>query len=371
MARTNRTIIGGLAALLVLAGVCVTCGTLWLSAGPGDEHYWVRACVTGDETMLIAGGDEAVSVELATGRVLKTVPMYVEAVACGPRGGVAYAASADMVRFPAGERAATDEPTTTNIVGVRDDGSLVHFSRGFDRGGRAIARRAPRNFAMLSVGRPGSLSAGLELVPARFGEVGAARSSGASAFFNVVGDVLPDGRLLLAAGWDGNRSPGYVEPTPWGIYAIDAGTGRVTPLVGTQTCSAHLDTSLLWKVAASPVGTLVAAAFRGGSSTRVAVYDGATLRFDLDIPGAREPTALDFSAAGDRLAVATLSDDGQRAKLTWIDLATGAPIWSSLEVDGTVHFVEHLSDGSLVFMSSRRIVMRVGPDGVPRWRQPA
>ena len=362
MNRTNQTLLGTLGALFTLCLACFMCGKNLINAEQGGDHYWTHGCVTGDEAMLVVGGDEAASIDLSTGAALETTPLFVEAVSCGAKAGVAYASSEDAVRFPSGERGATDESSTMDLVGTTRDGALVHFSRETDGKGR------PRKFARAWQGAPGVAGEALELAPALFGEVGSAHSPMPSAFINKVGNLLPDGRLVLAAGWIPNRSGDDVEAAPWGVFAIDLNAGEVTPLTGTLTCSPKLDTSLLWKVAASRDGQRVAAAFRGDGRTRVAVFEGEEALFTAELTDAREPTALEFSPEGDRLAVATLDDSGGVGKLTWLDVATGAPAWTSGELAGTVHFLQHLSDGSLVFITSKRMVARVGRDGVSRWK---
>lgn len=356
LTRTNQTVFGTLSAIFALSIGCFMCGRQLISAEQGGDHYWTHGCVTGDEALLIAGGDEAVSVDLSTGAVAKSVPLYVEAVTCSAKGGIAYAASEDMVRFPSGERGPTDVPSTKDLVGTTPDGVRVHYSRQTD------SKARPRGYGKVTAG-----NAELELASRLFGEVDQAYAGTPSAFFNRVGGVMADGRLLLAAGWSANRSGDSVDPAPWGVFAVDPSARTVSPLIAMQVCSAKLDTSLLWKLAASPDGQRVAVAFRGDGTTRVAVYEGAKVLFTADVEGAREPSALGFSPKGDRLAVATLSDDGARGKVTWFEVSTGAPAWTSPEAEGTIYFLQHLSDGSLVFMRSSRVVTRVAPDGTAKW----
>jgi hypothetical protein len=218
-------------------------------------------------------------------------------------------------------------------------------------------------------GRPRSYAKvdGFELEPSLFGEVGAAHSAMASAFFNRVGGVLADGRLVLAAGWTANRSADTVEPAAWGVFAVDPKAHSVAALISKQACTTELDTARLWKVAASGDGRQVAVAFRGDGTTRVAVYESSKVRFTADVAQAREPTAMEFSPRGDRLAVATLSEDGSTSKVTWFDLSTGKPSWTSAEAEGTIHFLQQFKEGELVFMRSTRVVTRVGADGTAKW----
>ena len=356
MNRTNQTIFGTISAIFAASIGCFMCGKNLIAAEQGGEHYWTHACATGDERMLIVGGDEAASINLATGATIKTVPMYVETVTCAQKDGTAWASSEERVVFPDGERTPSQQASTQDIVGARVDGALVRLAREKDSKGR------PRGFSRVWVGAGPEV----ELTPDRFGVIGSTHAPMASAFFNRVGPVLPDGQLLLAAGWLPNRAGNNVEAAAWGTYAIDPLSGAVTPLAAPLTASAQLDTSLIWRLAASRDGKRVAAAFRGDGITRVAVFEGATLRWSADIEGAREPTALDFSPAGDRLAVATLSDDGAQGKVTWLD-AEGAVVWKSDLIEGTVYFAQYLSDGSFVIMTSKRVVKRLGEDGNSTW----
>ena len=345
LTRTNQTIFGTLAAIFSLSIGCFMCGKQLISAEQGGDHYWTSACVTGDESLLIAGGDEAASVDLATGAVVKSVPMYVETVSCSQQGGIAYAASEDMVRFPEGVRGPTDDASARDLAGPG-----VHFTRDVDNKGQ------PRSDAKVD---------GFELEPSLFGDVGAAHAAMPSAFFTKTGGVMSDGRLVLAAGWTANRSGNSVEPAAWSVFAVNPSARTVTALISKQSCTPERDTSLLWKVAASSDAKQVAVAFRGEGTTRVATYEAGRVR-TMDIAGAREPTAMEFSAKGDRLAVATLSEDGSASKLTWFDAATGKPTWTSPEAEGTIHFLHHLKDGSLVFVRSTRVVTRVAPDGTSK-----
>jgi outer membrane protein assembly factor BamB len=363
MSRTLQFIFGTLSTIFVLVIACVTLGGQMINATRGGDPYWDHGCVTGDEKTLIAGGDESASVDLSTGAILKTVPMYVETVACGASGGTAYAASEDMVRFPAGERGPADEPSARDVVGMRSDGALVHYSRDTDNKAR------PRAWAQVSVGAPGHAGEPLALDAKRFGEVGAAQAPVPSSFLNRLGGLMHDGRLLLGAGWQPNRSGGTVDPAAWGIFAVDPGTKSVTRLSPKLEASAALDTLLLWNLAASRDGKVVAAAFRGNEgTTRVGAWDSEHLLFTVDIANAREPTAVSFSPEADQLAVATLSDDGSQGKVTCFDVTTGQVAWATPVFEGHVYFLQHLSDGSLVFMTSKRVVSRLSREGVPRWK---
>ena len=71
----------------------------------------------------------------------------------------------------------------------------------------------------------GETRSGTDLLPALFGSVGAARPLPLPDSFAVrFGNVLRDGRLLLAAGWQPSRSRGTVEDVPWAFFAWDLKT---------------------------------------------------------------------------------------------------------------------------------------------------
>jgi hypothetical protein len=344
-------------ALLFLAVTfCVMCGKNLGDATSGD-HYWVRACVTTNEKLLVAGGDEAAAVDLATGKVVATAPMNVAAVACGASSGLAYGLADTLVRFPGAQQEPTHERDLNDVLGARPDGALVRFSRRTDQ------KASPTEWARVRVGSEPDLA----LDPTRFGgAIAGVHDKPMSAFFTRVGALLPDGRLLLAAGWEPNRGPGSLEPVPWGVYALDASSGAVTPVAAPLRCSTDLDTARVWRVATTSDFQRSAVAFRtDGGRTRVAVYDGARLRFTTDLPDAREVTALDFTADGEQLTVATLADDGARARVSCID-GTGGVAWTSAEVEDTIALLHHLADGSLVVMTSKRVVLRLGADGTVR-----
>jgi hypothetical protein len=353
MNRTNQTIFGTISAIFTLSIACFMCGKNLMQAEQGGDHYWTHGCVTGDETLLIAGGDEAASIDLATGATVKTVPMYVETVTCGEKDGIAWASSDEQVKFPEGVRGPSSQSSTQDVVGARGDGALVRFAREKDNKGR------PRGWGRVSVGG----SPEVALTPDHFGVLGAARNAPVSQFLNRVGPVMPDGRLLLAAGW----LPYSDQPGVWGLYAVEPLSGQVAPIAGPIPAMKALDTSKLWVLTASRDQKLGAAAFRGENTTRVALFEGTNARWTIEIAGAREPTALDFSPAGDRLAVATLSEDGSQAKVTWLETADGKVAWASEALDGTAYLVRHLADASLVIMTSKRVVKRVSATGNSKW----
>jgi len=347
--------------LVGLGFFCVVCGRNLQQASSG-EHYWDTGCVTGDEKLMLLGGDESAAVELTGGTLAARNDLYGEAVVCGQSGGVAYGSSESMVRLPSNEKVATDEESTTDLVAARPDGTLVHFNRRNDSKGRA------REFAQLRAGKAGQPGKSFELAPVVFSGVGEQKQGGPSGFFTWTGGVLGDGRLLLGAGWRPNRTPDELEAAPWGFFGMDLDSGAVTPLGPAHETTRELDGSMLWKVAASPDGAVRVASFRGESSIAVAIYRaGRTPDAVAAIDGAREAVAMDVSASGDRIAVAALAPDGSSTRVMLLDGA-GKTVWKSEPLEGSVYFLKLLGDGSLVYMTSRRAAARVAADGSPKWK---
>lgn len=340
----------------------LVCARNLLQATSG-ERSWDKGCVTGDEQLMLLGGDEAVAVELAGGTLAARSDLWAEAVVCGPSSGVAYGSSESMVRLPANEQVATDEERPTDLVAARADGTLVHFDRRSDGQGRA------REYAQLRAGKPGQPGKSFELAPVVFSGVGEQRQGGPSGFFTWPGGLLGDGRLLLGAGWRPDRAFGELEAAPWGFFAMDLDSGAVTPLGPAHQTTRALDGSMLWKVAASPDGAVRVASFRGDTSVAVALYRaGREPDAVATLDGAREAVAMDVSAAGDRVAVAALAPDGSSTTVALLDGAAKVA-WKSEPLQGSVYFLKLLRDGSLVYMTSRRAAARVAADGTPRWKR--
>lgn len=354
----NKLVLVALAFLVLVAGTCLVGGALFtLGSATGDgessSDYWTSGCVTGDEQLLIAGGSGAVALELDGGARVARHPQYVEAVSCAKRSGVAYAASETMVRLPSAEQVATDDPAASSLI----DGSAVHYSRPY------------RDKRWRGYGSVASGAATLELTPQRFGVFREDR--GVNAFLTWPGNVLPDGRLVVSAGWFPNRV-GSVEAAPWGVFAVDAAAGAVQQLGATHHASDALNFSSARAVAASPDGRSHAVAFDADPFVHLALYaDAEAPAATIDLDDARETTSLSYSPDGARVAIGTLAPGGEQSTVAVVDIATGRLAWRTAPAKGTVYLAQFLSDGSLVVMRSSRVVQRLEKNGTPRWTSPS
>lgn len=343
-------VVVGLIAVLML--MCAGFSVLSFLGGGGSSSsdYWTTACVTGDGKLMLAGGTESVVLELDTGKQLARHEQWGEKAACAQSDGVVYASSETMVRFPAGTQAPTDDERARDRV----DGSAVHYSRSF-------SQKAWRSWGNVSAG-----GKSLELKPSMFGF---SDEKSMNAFVTWPGNVLPDGRLVVLAGWRPNNL-GSIEPTPWGAFAADAAAGTVQQLGAMHRSSEALNPLGLPKIAASRDGRVHAAALGGDPVVHVAIYEaGEQPRAVVDLDSAREATALRVSDDGAYIAVGTLAPGGSESHVAIIDAAKGVVVWRSEAASGTVYLTQFLADGSLVFMRSNRTAARVTPDGKTVWAQ--
>ncbi|MEW5741425.1 MAG: hypothetical protein AB1938_21065 [Myxococcota bacterium] len=353
MKKTALIVIALLAVLLVTC--CLASSALGLLSGGGggsSSDYWNNACVTGDERLLLAGGSESVAFDLQTGKQIARHEQWGERASCGQSDGVVYGVSDTMVRFPTGEQVESDDPSAEDRV----EGTALHYSRWRSQG-------AWREFGKVRAGEKA-----LELKPALFGLPGPDR--GVNAFITWPGNVLPDGRLVVLAGWTPNNL-GSVEPAPWGLFAIDVSAGTVQQLGATHHASEALNPTVAPAIAASSDGRKHVAAMGAEPVVHVALYEADDKpRAVVDLDRAREATAIRFTEDGALMAVGTLSPEGTDSTVAIIDVAAAKVVWRSEPAKGTVYLVHFLADGSLVFMRSSRTVTRVTRDGKPLWTTP-
>ena len=326
-----------------------------------SDGYWARACVTKDEKLLLASGDEAAAIELATGKTVARTKFYGSLLVCDVSDGAAYDnGESEAVKLPQGTRGPVSNVVVRDIALVRVDGTYLRAKRPTDSKGRATGPMTLQPDAKKT----------FVLEPSLFGAVGAAMTSSSTRGFrtSIEGETA-DGRVLLVAGWEPNRL-GSVDPIPWGLFAFDATTGKAT-LVGVTR--PNDEARGIWNIddtAAARDASAFAATFRKDDASHLAIYDPAKAapRFVVPLPDARESTVLGFSAAGDRVVVATQVPSGSQSHVRVVDVATGAIAWSTPAMPGTVYHAQFLADGSVVHAASTRLVTLVDRNGATKWQ---
>lgn len=339
--------------LLVLAA-----GPWWVSCrgpsapGSGDRGYWTVSCLSGDGRHLIAGGDHAALVDPSSGTVVLRLPGMVKTVGCD-RSGAVVVGYGTAVRLPG----RTSEPVPSlggdTVLARSPEGAWISAARSIVAG----KWRGPAT-VFVTQGANGSRT---DLVPERFGSVGSARSLPFADSFAVrFGNLLQDGRLLLAAGWQPSRSGGTVEEMPWGFFAWDLKAGEASPLTAPLPGDTAINQAWVQKIAATG----------DGAHLVVAVHDGERLSVGWFERGANRPTRVVSLASKGAASAVSLSEDGafvavgsesrgrEAPAQAWLLDAAGKVAWSST-FDKTIAGVHFLSDRSLVVAAGEARAVRV------------
>lgn len=358
----------GACGAFTLAGLAL----LWLTRGlslpsASSSGYWSQACVTSDESLLVAGGQSFAVLDLSSGAIVGRGDEYVHAAVCeGPRAVVLGYSS--TWTWPGGTRGPESQAAGEELGLACGDGTRVWTSRA-SRSGRISGP------LVLSVER-GAERRGYDLGPEAFGEVGRAKALPTPDSFRMWptrqgrGATGPEARLLLAAGWQPGRSFSTIEPLPWGFFAVDPATGGVQALLMPIVSDPALNLVRRPALGASEDGATLALATSEGTDGVLAVF-----RPPATVPSARVQLAgwdeimrLAVAPDGTRVAVASaFRGDERPAHLAVFDASDGRRLWSA-DVGANVYGLALLRDGSLVWASSEREAARVAlPQGRELW----
>jgi micrococcal nuclease len=336
-----------LVALACLASAC---------RASAPEGYWNASCVSGDGRYLLAGGDHAALVDTATGEVVERRAGMVNAVGCDGTGGTIVGYSGAF-RLPGGAPAAVPE-IPGDVLATTTGGAWISTARTISGG----QWRGPASIVVTPGGER------VDLVPALFGAVGAARTLSLPDSFAVrFGTLLDGGRVLLAAGWQPSRSPGRVEPVTWGFFAWDLKAHVASPLTEPITSDPAVNQAWVQRVAATPDAAHLA----------VAAHDGERLTIARFARGARQAagtvslaskgaaTALALSRDGAFVAVGSESRGADAPAQAWLLDASGATVWSA-SFAKTVAGVHFLPDGSLIVAGGEGRAVKAPPPASAR-----
>ncbi|MET0556301.1 MAG: thermonuclease family protein [Vicinamibacteria bacterium] len=323
--------------MLRLALVGLACLSFACRASAPDR-YWSRTCVSGDGRYLLAGGDHAALVDAATGAVAERKPGMVKAVGCDRTGGIVVGYGGAF-RLPGGAPVSAPE-LSGDMLATTLAGAWISTARTVSGG----QWRGPASIVV----QPGG--GRVELSPALFGAVGAARTLPTPDSFAVrFGSLLDDGRVLMAAGWQPSRSPGRVEPVPWGFFAWDLDAHAASPLTGPIASDPAVNQGWMQRIAATPDAAHLA----------VATHDGERLTIARFARGARSAASVVSLASKGAAAALALSRDGSLVAIgsesrgrdapsqAFLLDASGATVWTETFAK-TVAGVHFLPDGSLI-----------------------
>jgi hypothetical protein len=335
------------------------------SCSPGGDAngYWSESCLSGDGRYLLAGGDHAALVDLSTGKIVERAPGMVKAVGCEEGGGVVVGYTA-AVRLP-GKIPVTPVPSLSGdgVLALSPDGAWISE-------GRRISGGKWKGPAFVFVLEKGA-SRSTDLLPERFGSVGAARPRPTADSFAVrFGNLLQDGRLVLAAGWQPSSSLGVFEDVPWGFFALNLRTGEASPLTLPLHSDAAFNQHWLQKIAATPDGAHLMVAAHDGKQMSVGQFEqGAKLPSRVtSLAAAGSPSAVAISADGALVAVGSESRGRDAPAKAWVIDRAGKSVWTG-EFQKTVAGVHFLADGSLLVVAGEAKAVKVGlPAGAEQWR---
>jgi len=339
--------------LLVLAA-----GPWWVSCGgpsalgSRDQGYWTVSCVSGDGRHLIAGGDHAALVDPSTADVVLRLPGMVRAVGCDQSGAVVVGYGTAF-RLPGKTSVPAPSLGGETVLARSPEGAWISAAR------RIVAGKW-QGPATVFVTQEGGGSR-TDLLPERFGSIGAARSLPFADSFAVrFGNLLRDGRLLVAAGWQPSRSGGTVEQMPWGFFAWDLKAGEASPLTAPLPSDATINQALVQRIAATG----------DGAHLVIATHDGQRLYVGWFERGANRPTRVVSLASKGAASAVSLSEDGAFVAVgsesrgreapgqAWLFDAAGKVAWSS-PFEKTVAGVHFLPDRSLVVAAGEAKAVRV------------
>ena len=341
---------------------------LWLTAGvscsPGSstKGYWSGSCVSGDGRYLLAGGDHAALVELSKGRVVERVSGMVKAVGCEEAGGVVVGYGVAF-RLP-GKTPVSPVPSVGGdaVLALSPQGAWISEGRR-SSGGKW---RGPASVFVSEKGRPRLR----DLLPERFGTVGAARHLATADSFAVrFGNLLRDGRLLLAAGWQPSQSSGVYEDVPWGFFALDLGSGETSPLTQSLHSDAAFNQDRLQRISSTPDGSRLVVAAHDGKRVSVARFEQGANRPSWvgSLAAQGSPRAVAIAVDGGFVAVGTEARGHDAPGKAWVIGADGQTVWSGV-FEGDVAGVHFLGDGSLLVVTAQATAVKVLlPGGAEAW----
>ena len=308
-------------------------------AGAVPDGYWSATCVSADGRYLLAGGDHAALVDTATGAVVERKPGMVKAVGCDATGGTVVGYSGSF-RLPGGAAAPVPEISGDGVLTTTPAGAWISTARTISGG----QWRGPASIVV----RPGG--GRVDLVPALFGAVGAARTLSIPDGFAVrFGTLLADGRVLMAAGWQPSRSPGRVEPVPWGFFAWDLDAHVASPLTGPITSDPAVNQAWVQRIAATPDAAHLAIATHDGERLTVARFARGAQRAErvVSLASKGAATALALSPDGAFVAIGSESRGREAPGQAWLLDASGAVVWTTTFAKA-VAGAYFLPDGSLI-----------------------
>ena len=348
---------------LALAAACVVSSSCSRSpAGARDAGYWSSSCTTGDDALLLAGGDHTALVDLRDGAVRERFPGLVKAVGCHASGGLVVGYTG-ATQWPSRTPAASMPALGETVLARRADGTWVSVSR------RSVGGKWSGPPSMLVSG--GAEDRRFELLPRQFGAVGSARALPLPDSFAVrFGSLLRDGRLLLAAGWQPSRSGGQVEDVPWGFFALDLDTGEPAPLTAPIPSDAAVNQALLQRIAATPDGARLLVAAHDGAMLTVAQFERGKGEPVLtsSIPTTGSPSAVAIATDGSFAAVAAETRGRDAPAVVRVLDRAGKTAWTG-EFRKNVAGLHFLGDGSLVVAAGEARAVKVAlPAGTVAWR---
>lgn len=308
-------------------------------------------CITADEALLVVGGGGHAVIDVARGAVVAQGEDEVVGVSCEGSRAVVLGTDATL-GFPGGARGPAIERGGDRLVASFDDGTRVWTSR---------ASRDGRPEGPLTIVAESSASRRTHvLVPELFGDVGRARAEAVPDRFAMwAGGSVPGRRLLVAASW--LSEPGAAARAPWGLFAVELESGRVTPMGASVPGSPTGDFARAPSLAAiaSPDGGLFAAGLSDGASSTLVLVRPASgaAPVRVAIAGAEGIARIAFTPDARRVAVATTEAGGHSRVLAY-DTTDGRAL-SHVDVDGAVVALGLLHDGSVVYATDARQVVRI------------
>jgi hypothetical protein len=211
----------------------------------------------------------------------------------------------------------------------------------------------------------------MELLPERFGSVGAARHLATVDSFAVwFGNLLRDGRLVLSTGWQPGSILGVFEDVPWGFFALDLRTGEASPLTEPLHSDAAFNQHWLQRIAATPDGAHLVIAEHDGTQMSVGQFEQGARRPSRVTSVAAEgsPSALAISADGALVAVGSEFRGSDAPAKAWVIDRAGTSVWTGA-FQKTVAGVYFLADGSLLVVAGEAKAVKVAlPAGTEQWR---
>lgn len=354
----------GLTAAVALVIVWKAAGSSGSSPGGSVGGYWSTSCVTGDERTLVAGGDHAALIDLSSGKIVDRIPAMVKAIGCSQS--QALVVGYDKAWALPEKTELTQVPVVNgDVIGLGPGGEWISAVRKTS-GGRW---KGPPTLFVAGKGEARQT----DLPPARFGKIGAARPLPTADTFAVrLGNLVEDGRLVVACGWQPSQSGGVYEDVPWGFFAVDLKTGEAAALTLPLKSDPALNQNWLQKIAASPDAMHLVVAAHDGTQIAVAQFDqGANAPSRVtQLPAQGSVSAVAISDDGTWVAVGSESRGRDAKAVAWVINQAGKTIWSG-EFEKTIVGLHFLLDDSLIVASAEAVAVRVAlPAGTEKWRTP-